>query len=117
MRQIDLEESRSDVVKEIIFFLTRKHYEDAIIMLYETGPGGPYRRLAGVGGHGIQNNRTVATLERHKFGIIKTMLQMIKNNISPKSLSIAAQSLNEMGVAWPELDIFKKSAGYLDDLP
>ena len=109
MRTVDITEARSDVVKEIIFFLTRKHYEDAIIMLYETGLGGPYRRLAGVGGHGIQNNRTLATLERHKFGIIKTMLQMIKNNNSPKSLSIAAQSLIEMGVTWPELDVIKKS--------
>lgn len=117
MRTVDIMEARSDVLKEIIFFLTRKHYEDAIIMLYETGPGGPYRRLAGIGGHGIQNNRTLATLDRHKFGIIKTMLHMIKNKISPKSLGIAAQSLIEMGVTWPELDIFKKSASHSDDLP
>ena len=110
MRTVDITEARSDVLKEIIFLLTRKHYEEAIIMMYETGPGGPYRRLAGIGGHGIQNNRTSATLERHKFGIIKTMLQMIKNNNSPKSLSIAAQSLIEMGVTWPELDVIKQSS-------
>ena len=109
MRTVDITEARSDVLKEIMFLLTRKHYEDAIIMLYETGPGGPYRRLAGISGHGIQNKRTLATLERHKFGIIKTMLQMIKNNISRKSLSIAAQSLIEMGVTWPELDVIYKS--------
>ena len=111
MRTTNLVEAHSDVVREIIFFFTRKHYEDAIIMLYETGPGGPYRRLAGIGGHGILNNRTLATLDRHKFGIIKTMLQMIKNRTSPQSLGIAAMSLIEMGVTWPELDVFKKSAG------
>ncbi len=54
-------------------------------------------------------SRITPELERHKDGLMRTMLHMIKESGSYHSLSVL-DGLARLGIKWPELDIIRKSA-------